>query len=718
MGCYLSAPDDRVLVTEGKGKNFRYSTASCQGWRKEQEDAEDCIPFFDDDASLFILCDGHGGAEVAKYTVGHFPDFLKNHNDYKNGNYEKALEEAFLEFDKRLRSPEVLIELENIAMNAEVAAALKNVVGGDDVLEDSDKDPHDNLGPHLISHKVTQEDNPSTGSSTSDAPTSSSAGGNSSGSGPSAGPSTSSGSSSTNGPASVAEDVDSETLRREAHIPIEELISKYAGPSHIKGRVQSLRHGSLKISGSPVIRSSQREDEDGDCDSLEKKSAIDGGGPSSGGDNDQPGPSKPTSDGTPLSSGSKPELEIIKKAMEQYFKEGDDDDDDDDSEFDISEMESDDEGEDEEEDGSEEDGEGFNEDEELGLEDSASCSDDDGDDEREDENATSEKSKSKRLRKKHRRRSMEHSSSSESEADDSDEEDEDEDSEDEDDDDQDAKSNFLSSRKLIAKQIKAASRIHKPGMDSGCTVVVALVKAGTLYVASAGDSRCIVIMKDGRYKAMSFDHKPEDEAEIKRIEEANGTVVEGRVNGGLNLSRAFGDFNYKDSDLDQRKQMITALPDVKSLKIDFSEVEFIFLACDGIWNSMNNAKVAKFIHFCRHSKNYSLVDTCMALFRNCLAPSTDGDGTGCDNMTCILVKYYSDGESMEDSQITEQKDLKTTLKATENDTPDQHTENNNQKINDVNDKKAISSTGKRSADFGDDLDAKKTFKRRCLRLLE
>ena len=44
---------------------------------------------------------------------------------------------------------------------------------------------------------------------------------------------------------------------------------------------------------------------------------------------------------------------------------------------------------------------------------------------------------------------------------------------------------------------------------------------------------------------MSFDHKPEDEIEMNRIEKAGGKVTpDGRVNGGLNLSRAIG----KDTD--------------------------------------------------------------------------------------------------------------------------------------------------------------------------
>lgn len=45
---------------------------------------------------------------------------------------------------------------------------------------------------------------------------------------------------------------------------------------------------------------------------------------------------------------------------------------------------------------------------------------------------------------------------------------------------------------------------------------------------------------------MSLDHKPEDQIEFERIRKAGGRVtLDGRVNGGLNLSRAIGDHGYK-----------------------------------------------------------------------------------------------------------------------------------------------------------------------------
>lgn len=89
------------------------------------------------------------------------------------------------------------------------------------------------------------------------------------------------------------------------------------------------------------------------------------------------------------------------------------------------------------------------------------------------------------------------------------------------------------------------SIIEEPGKDSGCTAVVAILKNDVLYVANAGDSRCVVC-RDGKAIEMSFDHKPEDELEHDRIVKAGGKVTnDGRVNAGLNLSRAIGDHAYK-----------------------------------------------------------------------------------------------------------------------------------------------------------------------------
>lgn len=85
--------------------------------------------------------------------------------------------------------------------------------------------------------------------------------------------------------------------------------------------------------------------------------------------------------------------------------------------------------------------------------------------------------------------------------------------------------------------------------------------------------------------------------------------------------------------------MITSLPDLKTLDIDPSRDKFMVLACDGIWNFMSSQEVCDYISE-RLTANYSkLSQICEELFMHCLAPDSEGDGTGCDNMTCIIVTF-------------------------------------------------------------------------------
>jgi len=58
-------------------------------------------------------------------------------------------------------------------------------------------------------------------------------------------------------------------------------------------------------------------------------------------------------------------------------------------------------------------------------------------------------------------------------------------------------------------------------LDSiGCTANVILIEnMKKLYVANAGDSRC-VLARGGKAVPLSYDHKPDNEEEKKRIEKA------------------------------------------------------------------------------------------------------------------------------------------------------------------------------------------------------
>uniref|UniRef100_A0A8C7XXG2 protein-serine/threonine phosphatase n=1 Tax=Oryzias sinensis TaxID=183150 RepID=A0A8C7XXG2_9TELE len=195
---------------------------------------------------------------------------------------------------------------------------------------------------------------------------------------------------------------------------------------------------------------------------------------------------------------------------------------------------------------------------------------------------------------------------------------------------------------------------EEPGADSGTTAVVALIRGKQLIVANAGDSRCVVSER-GKAVDMSYDHKPEDELELARIKNAGGKVtMDGRVNGGLNLSRAIGDHFYKRNDaLPPEEQMISAMPDVKVLTLN-EDHDFMVIACDGIWNVLSSQEVVDFISERlkpdEGGEVRPLSSIVEELLDHCLAPDTSGDGTGCDNMTCIIVTFQPHPTQSEDTK--------------------------------------------------------------------
>ena len=131
----------------------------------------------------------------------------------------------------------------------------------------------------------------------------------------------------------------------------------------------------------------------------------------------------------------------------------------------------------------------------------------------------------------------------------------------------------------------------------GCTANLVMVdyEASKITVANAGDSRC-VMGKSGKAVPMSFDHKPEDEIEIKRIEAAGSVISEGRVDGNLNLTRALGDLKYKvKEDLKAEEMPITSNPDTFEYELT-PECDFIIMGCDGVWETKSNDEMVEWVY--------------------------------------------------------------------------------------------------------------------------
>jgi len=154
-----------------------------------------------------------------------------------------------------------------------------------------------------------------------------------------------------------------------------------------------------------------------------------------------------------------------------------------------------------------------------------------------------------------------------------------------------------------------------------------------IVVANTGDSR-LAICQDSKVAFASMDHKPNDDRERQRVEQAGGIIADDRVNGDLASARSFGDFRYKtDPNLPPSQQQITVLPDCTILDRNAQD-EFIVLACDGIWDVMSNLECTRYI-LTALKMGLSLQQACEMVLDECLRKSSG------DNMSIMIISLDS-----------------------------------------------------------------------------
>lgn len=132
--------------------------------------------------------------------------------------------------------------------------------------------------------------------------------------------------------------------------------------------------------------------------------------------------------------------------------------------------------------------------------------------------------------------------------------------------------------------IKLDSYLFYVAESSGSTAVVVL-QTPTKYICSnLGDSEAWLLNKTGITK-LSTVYKITDKEEIKRIRKNGGFICDGRVCGSLALTRAFGDFRFKNSK-DVEKMCVSPVPAVNV----FNRNEYegtLLIGCDGFFDVMN-----------------------------------------------------------------------------------------------------------------------------------
>jgi len=125
---------------------------------------------------------------------------------------------------------------------------------------------------------------------------------------------------------------------------------------------------------------------------------------------------------------------------------------------------------------------------------------------------------------------------------------------------------------------------------------VALILGNELYIANAGDSRA-VFSKNKKCYNVTEDHKPSLEREVNRIcSIEGGFVLKNRVQGKLAVTRSLGDFQWNP--------YVSEVPDVYGPFLwSGSDYEFLILACDGLWDVIEEQSACDFVQKCKNPRD-------------------------------------------------------------------------------------------------------------------
>lgn len=113
------------------------------------------------------------------------------------------------------------------------------------------------------------------------------------------------------------------------------------------------------------------------------------------------------------------------------------------------------------------------------------------------------------------------------------------------------------------------------GFLDGTTACAVSIVGNKVICCNAGDSRAIIVKRDGTAVPLSQDHKPDRNDETKRINDLGGRVIHWgrwRVEGVLAVSRSIGDAKLKP--------YVTAEPDIVEHEIEEDDM-FLVVASDG-----------------------------------------------------------------------------------------------------------------------------------------
>ena len=158
--------------------------------------------------------------------------------------------------------------------------------------------------------------------------------------------------------------------------------------------------------------------------------------------------------------------------------------------------------------------------------------------------------------------------------------------------------------------------------NCGSTGTIVVVNNRNIYCANVGDSKCYYINENEAIQ-ITEDHNCNNKVEVDTLKNKGVAVFRGRVYGSLNLTRSFGDTEFK-------KDGITSTPYIKKIFSDKNDVKFLIIASDGIWDVVDNKKL---FQISKELKEGSSEEFCNNLVNYALENNSN------DNISCIVIRF-------------------------------------------------------------------------------
>lgn len=174
--------------------------------------------------------------------------------------------------------------------------------------------------------------------------------------------------------------------------------------------------------------------------------------------------------------------------------------------------------------------------------------------------------------------------------------------------------------------------------DMGTTANIVLITPSHIYISNVGDSLS-VMYKNNQAIQLNQEHKTTLKSEYDRIQKSGEFIINNRIKGKLNLTRAIGDFQFKSSPhLKFYEQSVIAFPEITKIKRT-DDINYIIMGCDGVWDCVEKQGLCEEIDkICNKEPNKMLSNIISDIF-NQIISKTNNIPIGTDNMSCIVIQF-------------------------------------------------------------------------------